>query len=525
MKLYFLKFSLLITFFASSNLFFAQEVQFQTGKKAEMDGDINTKSIFPLENGGAIALLGKPRVFKTPDNQLEVVDDKMNVVSKNKIQLQGQSWIPKMEVIKDEIFLFIAEYDNSNNEETLSGVRLSKDGKFEGEPRTIAQFKVSNKLDLYSFTINASSDSSMFLIYSKLAAKDASIYGIKIKKNVKVNKTFFIINRDFDVVSKKKVEFPFKLHDFFLRQALLDASGNIHILAQEFIKQPHSLFKTNIPVEDYHLYTLYRGENDLHEYPIQHIVKEAKYISEMRLKADDQGVIECSGFYSDEESNSATGVVFFTINTKDRDISNLNSQRFSDKFINKFLTEKELKKKERKNGSKNNPYTRFNNYKIRDMVMKKGGGFYLVAEYYEVIVGPKSTSYRYKDLIVINILKDNSIEWLKRIAKSQYSANSYILGVFTGLNKDNSLAILYNGAKANLGIISDGEPEKTGVRHSFLVLVDVNEDGTATKKLLMDQDKSGVHLIPDKCYTDNNGDFLLFSKKYRDVLFSHLTIN
>ena len=284
-----------------------------------------------------------------------------------------------------------------------------------------------------------------------------------------------------------------------------------------------SLFNTSAEREA-RIFTLYKGENELEEYEIDFNNDDAGFISQIKLGTDDLGRFKCAGFYSDKKGNSTKGVFVFTIDIDTKDISNVSTQEFTDDYLNQFLSDRQIRKKKRKKkrNSKNNPYDKLYNYKIKNLVMKDDGGFYIIAEYYYYYVTTTTNSnggtttthhYHYDDLMVINVMKDNSVEWYARVPKLQHTTNDggRFSSIVVGLNKDNSLNILYNDNVKNANTLDPDRLKNMVARKSTVVLVKFDKDGNATKTPLFNQRKKKIYLIPSASPEGKSSDIILYS--------------
>ena len=202
------------------------------------------------------------------------------------------------------------------------------------------------------------------------------------------------------------------------------------------------------------------------------------------------------------------------------------------------MSEREIRKKERKDAknSKNNPYERLYNYRVRDIVMKKNGGFYMIAEYYLHTItthtdanGNTRTThhYHYDDLMVINVLEDNSVEWYSRVPKKQHSTNDggTYSGIVTGINNDNSLNIIFNDNAENANLLNPENLKSLKLKKSKVVLVKFEEDGNATKTPLFEASKSKTYLVPRISPQGKENDIILYSKSKSKNRFTNVILN
>ncbi len=116
-----------------------------------------------------------------------------------------------------------------------------------------------------------------------------------------------------------------------------------------------------------------------------------------------------------------------------------------------------------------------NDFKIRKIVPKNEGGFYIIQEYYNSFKPDflrdqlkkeyttqnenrfntdyrLNTSYNTLDLIVTNVSKTGKIEWVKRVAKNQQGLG-YQYGSFDAFSSNDDLYILYNKEKTEKSFV------------------------------------------------------------------------
>lgn len=517
MKNNFFKLSLLIVCFAFSNSFFAQEIEVHIGKETKAHKKEAITSVHHVDDG-IVVLKRTVRLIGSTNYYLEIFDNKMNFVSRNEVNFPDKDLeFSQMTYLNGKIYLFMEKFDKRNKLNTVYGTTISRSGKFDSEIFELLQFELEKRNKINSFYVSISADSTNFLIRSTPPMTD---------KEQMAQRDFLIIDQDFKEVDNIKINFPFKERDFGINRTHLDAKGNIHMLTSVAIEETRrkSLFNTSVETEA-RVFTLYKGQSDVEEYEINFLNDDAGFISQIQMKTDELGRLQCAGFYSDKKGNSTRGVFVFTIDTETKEISNVTSQEFTDEYLNQFLSDRQIRKKERKNSKNkaNNPYDRLYNYKVRDIVMKKDGGFYMVAEFYELRIvtttdanGNTRQTYHYyfNDLMVINILADNTVDWYARVPKRQHSVNDggTYSGIVTGLNNDNSLNIIFNDNSENATKIAHENVKYMKLKKSTVVLVKFEEDGTATKTPLFGSKKLKTYVIPRLSPKGKENDIILYSK-------------
>ncbi|WP_107039687.1 hypothetical protein [Brumimicrobium mesophilum] len=529
MKNTFFNLALLIFCFTFGNLNFAQDIEVNIGKETKTE---KRETIASAHHAGddVIVLKSTMRLLRSNNYFLEIFDEKMDFVKRNEITLPDDDLnIYQMMYVNEKIYMFMLKNDKREEKNTLYGTTINRDGKFDSDIFELKEVDIL-KSSFNLFTISLSEDSTHFLVQSSPWSRD---------EDQDASSDFLIVDLDFQEVDNVSINFPYNERDFSIRSIQLDAKGNIHMLTSIAIEETRrkTLFNTSVEKEA-RVFTLYKGESEVEEYEINLLNEEAGFISQIKMKTDKLGRLQCAGFYSDKKGNSTRGVFAFTIDTDTKEISNVSSQEFTDEYLNQFLSDKQIRKKERKSerNAKKNPYERLYNYRIRDIVMKKGGGFYMVAEYYELRVTTTTTSngatrttyhYYYNDLMVIDVLKDNSVEWYARVPKRQHSTNDggRFSGIITGLNNDNSLNIIFNDNTETSTVVDHDNSRSLKLKKSTVVLVKFEEDGNATKTPLFSSKELKTYVIPGASPVGRENDLVLYSLGKKKNRFTNVILN
>ncbi len=523
------KLTLLLVIFAFTFSTNAQEIEIHIGNDAKAYKKERIISAHHADDG-VIILKTQFKLIGSSKYYLEIFDKKMNFVSRNELDFPDKDLnFSQMRYLNGKIYLFMQKYDKRNKVNTAYGTILSRNGSFDSDIFELVQFETEKRNRVNSFDISISADSTSFMIETTPPFID---------KEQMASRHFLIIDQDFKEIDNIKIDFPFKERDFSINSTHLDLQGNLHMLSSVAIEETrrNTIFRTSVETEA-RVFTLYKGESDVQEYVINFLNDDAGFISQIRMKTDDLGRLQCAGFYSDSKGNSTRGIFVFTIDVKTREISNVSSQEFTDEYLNQFLTDRQVRKKERKRSrdAKKNPYERLYHYKVRDIVMKKGGGFYMVAEYYLHTITTTTDSqgntrtthhYHFDDLMVISVLKDNTVDWYSRVPKKQYSTNDggTYSGIVTGINKDNSLNIIFNDNNDNASQILNENIKNLNLKKSKVVLVKFEEDGNASKTPLFGDRKSKVHLIPAASPVGKQNDIILYSRGKNKNRFTNVIL-
>ncbi|HEU4606688.1 MAG TPA: hypothetical protein VFS31_01175, partial [Chitinophagaceae bacterium] len=177
---------------------------------------------------------------------------------------------------------------------------------------------------------------------------------------------------------------------------------------------------------------------------------------------DNKDEIYMGAFYSTKKSGNLEGVVYGIYGMKDSTFSTFKTIPFDDQLRN--ATDDRNKKKA------------FNDYEVRNVIVKNDGGFILIAEnfyittrttsygngfgYYSWYNGGYATTstreYHYGDIMAIDYDVNGERKWHSFIRKEQYSQeDGGLFSSYAMLNSGASLVFLYNdfsSSKSNLSI-------------------------------------------------------------------------
>jgi hypothetical protein len=192
------------------------------------------------------------------------------------------------------------------------------------------------------------------------------------------------------------------------------------------------------------------------------------------------------GFYSDHKSGNYDGIIYACY----------------DMTINSFQNTKMIpldKESIFATGAKHSNHP-FDNYEVRQIIVKKDGGFVLIAEVHYVTVrntfsprlgyysyySPYTTStikeYHYNDLMALSYDKDGQRTWSTFIPKEQYSQeDGGMFSSYTLLNSGGTLAFLYNDFDRN---------------HSRIQMATVSSEGKTTVRAFEPDGNDNPDWIP-----------------------------
>ena len=200
--------------------------------------------------------------------------------------------------------------------------------------------------------------------------------------------------------------------------------------------------------DKYWLLSLQQGDNKFvsHEMNLS-----SKYATGGYLKVDNVNRrVYFGGFYTSKRNGSNEGIIFSSFDVSSGTYENLKYIPFDNDLI-AAASRRE----------KNHP---FDNYMVRQLIVRNDGGFVLVSEvnyittrptytpgmgYYSSFYSPNNSAmireYHYNDIMALSYSKDAVKQWQSIIPKEQYSQeDGGIFSSYLMLNSGGSLAFLYN---------------------------------------------------------------------------------
>ena len=197
-------------------------------------------------------------------------------------------------------------------------------------------------------------------IYSTISSEDKSkilIYKIQ-KKNDKFNFTTLLLNDRLELLHKSRIETPYEEHKDIFSDFFVDDAGNF-----VFTKG------TKLNSRDYlqKLMMVTKGPQD-DNFTLNELNLSGNYLDEIKLKVDNvnQQYLINSLFYKKKNGN-IEGLYSAVWNKKNDKLVSQNFAEFGDSIREEAKTE---------GGTR----LAFNDYFIRDVILKKDGGFILTAE-------------------------------------------------------------------------------------------------------------------------------------------------
>lgn len=200
--------------------------------------------------------------------------------------------------------------------------------------------------------------------------------------------------------------------------------------------------------DNFWILTLKQGDTKFTAHPLQ---LEGRFAANGFSRVDNvNNKIYFGGFYTDRKNGSYEGIIYAAFNT------------LKDEYeVQKYIP---FDAQLRASGGLNDRNNAFDNYMVKQLIVKNDGGFVMVSEmtyvtsrssyapgigYYSNFYSPYNTTtvreYHYNDIMSISYDKNGTREWTSVIPKEQYSQEDG--GIFSSyllLNTGGSIGFLYN---------------------------------------------------------------------------------
>jgi hypothetical protein len=240
----------------------------------------------------------------------------------------------------------------------------------------------------------------------------------------------------------------------------------------------------------------------------------------------DTSTLVCGGFYGEKRSQ-IDGSFYLRIDLQNGEELSSSTRKFDLAFLQEGQSAMKAKRISRKlERGKNAGLV---NIYFRDFVLRSDGGVCLIGEYYDLIVtqgndpnSSSTTSYVYKDIVVISMDPDGHVQWSKKILKRQITTeDGGLMSGFALLAHGDKLYFIFNDHKMNLEVkdYADLRTWSRKRRTSIVTLVTINSEGDLSREMLISQKKLRLELIPMSCRQISENEMILvaYSRKENQI--------
>jgi hypothetical protein len=443
---------------------------------------------------------------------LSQVNPNLQYVNPRQIKLyDGEKKLSIIEIVqlKDQVYIFSYFRDNKSKEKTLYYHSYDEKRNIASTPKQLMtlNFEGYRIGRTGEFKVVFSQDRSKALVYYDLPSVDdePEKFGA------------MVFDSNMDLLWKNEFTLSYKSGLFDTDQIFMGNNGELFMIARTFrerkpggVKDPSQFLYLLLSTSD--------NGSEMND----HIVALKEYqISDLTASMTPQNDIICAGFYTDKKKGSSVkGVFYMLIDDKTKQIEIESIKGFDYEFITEGMSDRSKKKTDKAVAKGKD--VEMPDFEFRDIVIKENGGAILLAEQFKVVVvtrtdsrGNMSTStyYYYRDIILVDINKDGSINWTLKIPKNQVTTNdggwtsSYVHAV-----SGDKIYIMFTDHIENFRN-SGGVPKIAGTKgkkNIGVALVTVDQSGKMEKELLYTFAESGVPLVAKNSLQNDENEVLLY---------------
>jgi len=394
---------------------------------------------------------------------------------------------------------------------------LSKETKLY-ERETGDEVRANTAYGFGDYTSILSQDSSKLLLCVDIPNKNKkgpTKYGFKV------------YNEDLIELWNQEYEFPIQDRFFYLQSPQIDNDGNVYCLGRV---DTDAFFdkRRGKPTYSYHIYYISPNESAPVDIPIK--LKDY-FISDVKIGIAANGDILCGGFYSKVSSAGLDGVFSLTIDAVTKQIKQQALKEISIKTIAE--NNSEFAKKRIMNKAARGKEVEMYNFDLKNLILKKEGGFLLVGEQYYIttytITDPKTHTtrthyvYHYNDILVFDVSPKGEIIWTEKIGKRQSSTDDY--GHFSSyalMVYENKLHFLFNDNAKNLTYDGKGAPASMDRRMTAWLTLD--DKGRTTREQMFTYKKTKMLCNPKYSVQVTPNEMVVYFQRHKKRKFAKITM-
>ena len=507
------------------------------------------QKIIATEGGGFYALrLKKGSMFAR--NEVNVVieyyDGQMKMRRQKEIEMKYKD---KRLEFKDVVMIdgklwLLAYFYNQKQEMTYLFAQRIKNETLtvDKDLVKIAEKKGKNNAWEDVFGVAQSRDSAKIVVYNR-----------ERDENKKERYDITVFNADIEALWTRSAVLPYGEKNFEAEEFQVDELGNVYVLGIVYPEGSNRIKRQGKPNYQYVFWAFEKENETPREFKINGI---EQFITDLTFRKGNDGVLTFAGFYSEKGNTSIKGTVYFRLNPREKELSDIVTSAFDFDFLTKNLNERAIKRAEQaaEKGDKN-AEVELSNYQLDKLIVRNDGGVILVAEQfyieqrfnnnmnrfaspymrYDPVWGwydpfdPYGNRYRnnqrpdyvfnYNDIIVVNIAPTGAIDWSASVPKRQVSINDN--GYFSSYavaTIDDRVCFMYNEDPRNL--VNNRRTAETPDNNSVVVLAEVSQNGKVKIAPLFGNREEGVIAYPKMCKQIGRLDMLIYGENGRNYRFA-----
>jgi hypothetical protein len=393
------------------------------------------------------------------DNAISIYNNEMKLVNRVPLGFMPQSYINIDFINYPDFAYMIYEYQHKNVVH-CTVVKLDGEAKMIGEPidldTTQVGFASSNKI----YTVISSEDKKYIMAF-KINSKNPKNYLF----------TTFLYTDQLVLVDRHRINLAVDERNILFANFLLDNEGKL--VFGRFLKSGGSDYISNV--------SLIIKATKADTFTVRDIGTNDRVLDEIKIKVDNNNKrYLVTGFYYKQKKGNIEGLYTFVWDEASENKWKETLTVFSDELRNQSKS------------SQSNQRMAFNDYFIKNIIIKKDGGYLLVSEcdyttsrgvpfnrwdylygyspfmspmdYYSPYYyspynryGYPNTANRYnsENILVLSFDKDGNLEWSIIVPKSQYDDDSENLISHHMMNTGSELHFLYNQYERRTLLLSD----------------------------------------------------------------------
>jgi hypothetical protein len=458
--------------------------------------------------------------------------ENLTFLEEKKVKLKTQSGIGTFETscfFGNKTCVFLSDFANSR-----MMIFLQKYDEYlepEDEPIFMADYENKKFNAQPNFQIITSSNNKFISIFWQIPGKfsNSDAYGYKI------------FDKNFNEVQTGEYTLPFDGNLTIISNYHLTNNGECLISLTEYIKPVDRLFLNNN--ENFKAVHVYKLKNNvLKEFSLE---LDGLRIDDMQLGSNDSSSYSLIGIYAKGNFNKSLGVFSLLIDAQKDSLSSsafipLTSVSANDRWtdndqINRQNTGRII--------SSYNPdiYT----YKLRDIFTLNDGSilgsieqYYMyrrVSQDFRTAVSSSINYYYYDDIIAFKINEKSTLNWEKRIKKSQVSINDQgAYSSYSSFYTDSSFCFIFNDNANNYNEFGaytreNSKPQNNNFsrQRNTSAICQINKvDGAHSRKVLLDKKELNALIVPKAFKLDLvNHELLLYAIQGFKEKFGILKLN
>lgn len=399
------------------------------------------------------------------DNYICVYDNDMKLIRKEKHEYLPDERLINVDFFPySEHFYMIYQYQKRNIVYCMA-VKLDGLGK-----------RLADPIELDTTSIGGSTNNKIYTTLSSEDKQRISVFKINSRKRDNYLITTKLYNADLELLSKSQLNMPMDERNDYLGDFSLDNSGNL-VFTKFFRTNSESISRAYIVVKKAMADTFHFLDLKLKEI----------YLDELRIKVDNNNQrYLLNSFYYQQKRGSIEGLYFIAVN----------SNTFQTELESTVPFEEDLRREAR---GVSNLKMAFNDYFIRNIVIKRDGGFILDAEAYyttsrgstfnrwDYIYGSpfispfdyyyyspynsswwwrrgpnQSVRYHADNVVIFSIDKNGQLQWSNVLRKDQFDDDSDDRISYQVMNTGSQLHFLFNKQERRALLLNDFALEPDG---------------------------------------------------------------